>query len=72
MTKLLELAIEEATKLPASEQDAIGSLVLDEIKSENEWNKRFRANADNLRRAARAALEELKAGRTEELDPDNL
>jgi len=31
MTRLLEQAIEEARKLPASEQDAIAALILDEL-----------------------------------------
>jgi hypothetical protein len=44
MTKLLQRAFEEASKLPESEQDALGRILLEELASER-------------RRAAAAAAE---------------
>ena len=72
MTKLLEEAFEEATKLPEGEQDALARLMLGELNSESEWNRRFHASAPKLSSLAKAAVEEYRAGRTEELDPDKL
>jgi hypothetical protein len=72
MTKLLEEVFAEATKLPEGEQDAFARLMLGELHSESEWNQRFHATADKLSRLAKAAIDEFRSGRTEELDPDRL
>jgi hypothetical protein len=72
MTKLLEKAFEEATQLPEGEQDAFARLMLGEFHSEAEWNRRFHASAEKLSSLAKAAIEEFRSGRTEELDPDKL
>lgn len=73
MGKLLERAIEEAQKLPESEQEAIGAWLLVEIDSERRWDELFsRPPSEALKRMAEEALAEHRAGRTLPLDPDRL
>jgi hypothetical protein len=73
MGKLLERAIEEAHKLSEEEQEAIGAWLLAEIDSERRWDELFsRPPSKALKRMADEALEDLRAGRTQPLDPDQL
>lgn len=58
MTKVLEKAFDEASKLSESEQNALGEWLLTEIQSEREWDQSF---ARSHRR-----------GQTDELDPVKL
>jgi dipeptidase len=41
MTKLFEEAIAAVSQLSEAEQDAIASLILEELASEQRWNKAF-------------------------------
>ncbi len=41
MEKLLEKAVSEASKLPESEQEALGAWLLAEIESERRWSDLF-------------------------------
>jgi hypothetical protein len=66
MTKVLERAFDEASKLSENEQDALG-----EIQSEREWDRAFASSQDALARLAKEALAEHRRGQTDELDPDN-
>jgi hypothetical protein len=72
MTKLLEKAFDEASKLTESDQDALGEWLLAEIESDREWDSLFARSQDLLSRLARKALEDHRRGLTEELDPDSL
>jgi hypothetical protein len=72
MTDLLEKAFAEATKLSASEQDALANWLLAELESERHWQERMSGSATMLEQLADEALAEYRAGKTEELDPDNL
>jgi len=72
MTKLLEKAFSEASKLPESDQDALARLLLDELASEQRWSSLFAGSQDLLARLADEALAEHHRGETEELDPDKL
>ncbi len=72
MGKLLEKAIAEASKLPESEQEAIGAWLLAEIESERRWDELFARSSGVLERMADEALREHEAGLTEPLDPDKL
>ncbi len=73
MGKLLERAIEEAHKLPESDQEAVGAWLLAEIESERRWDELFsRPPSETLRRMAEDALEEHRRGLTTPLDPDKL
>lgn len=67
MTKLLEQALEEVAKLPASEQDAVAAILLEEIASEQRWEASFAKSQDKLAKLAEEALAEYNAGRTKPL-----
>jgi len=53
MTQLLEQAIAQMQKLPTSEQDAIASIILEELADEQRWQKSFAGSQEQL--AAMAA-----------------
>ncbi len=73
MGKLLERAIEEAQKLTDDDQEAVGAWLLAEMESERRWNELFsRPPSEALERMAAEALEDIRAGRTLPLDPDQL
>jgi hypothetical protein len=72
MTELLKQAFDEASRLPASEQDAFGAWMLEELRSELRWNDLFVRSQDVLAKMADDALAEHRAGRTLPLDPDTL
>ena len=70
MTRLLEEAFAEASKLSASEQEALGAWILEEIASERRWDRSFDGSADILAKWADEALAEHRQGETLPLDPD--
>lgn len=72
MTKLLEKAFTEAAKLPEPAQDRIAAHLLQELADDAKWDASFAASATQLEQLAAAALEEYRAGRTEELGFDEL
>jgi hypothetical protein len=72
MTKLLDLAIAKLKTLPSTQQDAIASIILEELEDEIHWDKAFTNSQDALALLASEAMKEHKAGKTEELDPDKL
>ena len=69
MTQLLERAISEAARLPDPEQDALASLLLEEIASEARWSVAFAGSQSQLAHLAANALAEFHAGQTLPLDP---
>ncbi len=68
MTRVLEAALEEVAKLPPDEQDVLASLLLDEIKTEQQWAQTFAKSQDTLKALADEALAEFRAGKTRPLD----
>jgi hypothetical protein len=68
----LERAFAEASKLPASEQEAFAAWVLEELEGERRWSAAYVRSADTLARLAEQAMDEYRAGRTRKLDPDCL
>jgi hypothetical protein len=71
MTYLLERAINEVSQLPDSEQDALASILLEEIVSEARWGAAFANPQPQLACLAANALAEFHAGRTLPLDPEH-
>ncbi len=63
MTKLLETALTEIQKLSDQEQDAIASLILDELMDEARWDESFFKSQDALARLADKARADRAAGR---------
>lgn len=72
MTDLLEKAFNKASRLTPAEQDALAERLLEELESEERWEKAFEGAEDVLSNLADEALDEHRRGRTEPLDPDNL
>jgi len=72
MTKLLERAFAEASKLTVAEQDLLASHVLAELGDEDDFDRAIAASADKLASLANTALAEHRVGQTQELDPDRL
>jgi hypothetical protein len=72
VTKVLEKAFDQASKLSESEQNALGEWLLTELESEREWDQVFARSQEVLADLARKALAEHRRGETKELDPDSL
>ena len=72
MTNLLEKAFEAASGLPEEVQDQLAAQLLQELADEAKWDAAFAVSADKLERLAAEALEEYRAGRTEELGFDQI
>jgi hypothetical protein len=72
VTELLEKAIRVAAELPAKDQDALASLMLEELAAERRWAEVLRSSPEKLRKLADQALDDIRAGRTRELDFDEL
>jgi hypothetical protein len=69
MTRLIRQAIAEIDELPPQEQDAIASLILDELADERAWAASFAATTDEQwKRMADEARREIAAGETIPLD----
>ena len=69
MTKALERAFHEASKLPKAEQDALAEAIQAEIAAEEDWERSFVESPDVLDQLADEAIAEHRAGRTRPLDP---
>lgn len=69
MTKLLEKAFAEASKLPEREQDALAEWLPDELASERRWTEAFAGSENELARLADETLVEHHEGRTLQLNP---
>ncbi len=67
MTKLLEQAFTEASKLTQSEQDLLARFLLADLASERRWSEAFANSQVQLAGLADEALAELDAGKTEPL-----
>jgi len=60
MTKLLERAIAEACSRPESEQDAIASMILNELADDRRWDETFARTQDKLARLAQKACQDVR------------
>ena len=67
MTKLLEKAISAVSQLPDKDQDAVASLILEEMASEERWSKTVASSQKQLALLAKEALAEYKSGKTNQL-----
>lgn len=69
MTELLERAFAKAAKLPKQEQNALAAWVLEELASEQRWDRAFADSDDLLARLADESLTEHRQGRPQVLEP---
>ncbi|RLA07240.1 MAG: hypothetical protein DRQ51_06680 [Gammaproteobacteria bacterium] len=72
MSVLLEKAFKKASKLPSIEQNILARRVLDEIESDNSWDKLFADSEDSLAKMAQEALQDDDMGKTVRLDVNKL
>jgi hypothetical protein len=72
MTERLEQVIAQLKTLPTDKQDAIATLILEELEDEQRWDESFARSPDLLASLAAEAMAEYRAGRTQELDPETL
>ena len=72
MTELLERAIARLKTLPTKEQDAIATLIMEELEDDQQWDESFARSPDLLAKLAAEAMVEHRAGKTQELDPETL
>jgi len=72
MTQLLEQAIAELHKLPASNQDAIAAMILAEIDDERRWENAFAASQDQLAKMADKVRDDIRAGHVRDMGIDEL
>ena len=68
MSNALTRAMELAKKLPEKDQEALGTLLLEEMRSEQRWAKLFDNSQDQLTSLAEHALAEHQAGLTKRWD----
>jgi hypothetical protein len=68
----LELVIAEIEKLPPEEQSQFVAWILEELHAEERWLTSFADSSDILSKLADEALEEYRAKKTQNLDPDAL
>lgn len=69
MSKALERAFREASKLPKPEQDALAEAIQAEIAAEEDWERSFAESRDVLEQLVDEAISEHRAGRPQPLDP---
>jgi hypothetical protein len=72
MTERLEQAIARLKTLPTDDQDAIATLILEELEDDQRWDESFVRSPDLFAKLAAEAMAEYRAGKTQELDPETL
>ena len=72
MTRLLEKAFKEASKLPVVNQNALAKWLLEELESEKKWGQIFAESENVLEHLADEALEAHKKGKTKPLNIERL
>ncbi len=72
MTRLLERAITEIQNLPPTDQDAIASLILEEIADDRRWDEAFAKSHDRLAQIAEQVRAEIRAGKVQALRLEEL
>ncbi len=68
MTQLLEKAIQRISSLPEDRQLEFASFILAELDSDERWETLFESSQNLLSDLAAEAVEEERAGKTDELD----
>jgi hypothetical protein len=72
MTRFLQKAFDEASKLPPAEQDLLASWLLVELADEDDFDRDIAGSAHKLANLATDALAEHAAGETQDLEPEQL
>jgi len=72
MTKLLEKAFKEASRLPVVDQNAIAKWLIEELEADKKWELMFAESEDVLDKLADEALAAHKQGKTTPLNINHL
>jgi hypothetical protein len=72
VTKLLEKAFKEVSKLPEIEQNTIAKWIIEELKMEKKWDQAFAESEDLLDNLSDEAIKLHKSGKTIPLDIEKL
>jgi hypothetical protein len=72
VTTLLEKALSEIQRLPASGQDAIAAVILEELADDRRWDEAFAYSQNQLARMANKVKEDIRAGRVKKVGIDEL
>ena len=70
MTQLLEKALTAVYKLPPEKQDAIASVIIEELEDDQRWDAAFAASEGKLAELARRVRADIKAGRVRKMGFD--
>ncbi len=68
MTKRLEEAIAEASKLPNQHQDTLATIILEEIAAQERWDIAFSSSQEQLTKLADEALAEFRQNKTKPME----
>jgi len=72
MTILLQQAFEKISLLSDEEQDLLASWLLAELDAEDAFDRRIEETAEKLAPLSQKAIDDYRAGLTEELVPEQL
>ena len=72
MTQLLEKALAQVSRLPDHDQDAIASLILDELADDRQWDEAFARSQEQLGRLADRVRQDIRVGRVRNVGIDEL
>jgi hypothetical protein len=72
MTQLLQQAIDAVQRLGAEEQNAIASLILDEIEDDRRWAESYARSQEKLAALAGKVRTDIAAGRVQSKGIDEL
>lgn len=72
MTPTLDAVIAKLAALPPEEQDRVARWLLDELRDDEQWRRRFSGSQEALKTLAAEARADRETGRTTELDPETL
>jgi len=72
MTRLLEKAFVDDSKLPDIEQNTLAKWLLEELEAEKKWDITFAGSEDVLDQLASEAIETHRHGKTTPLDINKL
>lgn len=68
MTEQLERAVEQLKALPEEQQNAIASIIIEELEDESKWDASFAKSQKLLEQLAAEAEEEFHSNKTQPLD----
>jgi len=71
MTKLLEKAFKDASRLPEEDQDALAEMLLSDLASEERWAEAFAKAQDKIALLATEALAEYKQSKTKPIEENS-